>query len=153
MRSVKVLLRENVRDLGTIGDIVEVAPGYARNFLLPRRIAVEATVDNVKSIERHKVRYLAELAEQEAEIKKTVDELSKLTLSTKEKADESGTLYGSVNAATIARLMSESGYEIDEKKVRLEDPIKTVGTHEVPVHVHGDNLATVTLVVESEAVG
>jgi large subunit ribosomal protein L9 len=150
MKNVTVLLRENVKDLGMIGDIVDVAPGYARNYLLPRRIAVEATADNVKSIERRKVRYLAEVAEQEAEIQAMIVSLGNLTLTTSEKADEMGTLYGSVNAATIVRLMSEAGFEVDEKKVRLAMPIKAVGSHQVPIHVHDDRLAAVTLVVEAQ---
>ena len=74
MKNVKVLLRESVPNLGIVGDIVEVSPGYARNFLLPRRIAIEATPDNVKSLEQHRARYEAEQAAQQAEITKKIDE-------------------------------------------------------------------------------
>ena len=150
MKNVKVLLRETVKDLGVIGEIVEVAPGFARNYLLPRRIAVEATVDNVKSLERHRERYEAELAAHEAEIGKKVALIGNIKLATKEKADETGSLYGSVNAATVARLMTEAGYPLDEKQVRLEEPIKALGTHEVSIHVHGDHYAGVQVTVEGE---
>ncbi len=151
MKNVKVLLRETIKDLGVIGEIVEVAPGYARNYLLPRRIAVEATSENVKSLERHRARYEAELAAQEAEIGKKIALIGKIKLTTREKADETGSLYGSVNATTIARLMTEAGYPLEEKQVRLEEPIKSVGTHEVPIHVHGEHYAGVQVSVEAEA--
>ena len=151
MRSVKVLLRENVKDLGQIGDIVDVAPGYAHNYLLPRRIAVDATDDNIRSVERHRERYQAEIAAQEAEINAKVEALGRVKLKTTGKADDTGSLYGSVNASAIAKLMTEAGYPLEEKQVRIDEPIKSVGTHEVPIHVHGDHYVGVQLVVEAEA--
>ncbi len=150
MKNVKVLLRENVHDLGTIGEVVEVAPGYARNYLIPRRFAVEATAANIKALERRREQAMAEIAAHEAEISAKVEALAQVKLSTKEKADETGSLYGSVNAATIARMMTDAGYPTDEKHVRLEEPIKAVGSYEVPIHVHGDRFAGIQLLVEAE---
>ena len=150
MKSLKILLRENVSNLGLIGDVVNVAPGYARNYLIPNRIAVEATPDNVKVMERRRKRYDAEMLAREADINARVEALGRLKLTTKEKADESGSLYGSVGAAKIAQLLTDAGHETTEKAVRLDEPIKTVGTHEVPVHVHGDHYAGIQVVVTAE---
>ncbi|MEW6072383.1 MAG: 50S ribosomal protein L9 [Planctomycetota bacterium] len=149
MKNVKVLLREHVEELGTIGDVVDVSPGFARNYLLPRGYAVEATPDNVKAMERRRKGFEAARAALEAEVAAKLEILGRLTLNTREKADETGTLYGSVNAAAIARLLTEAGYPTDEKHVRLEEPIKTLGEHEVPIHVHGEHYAGIRVVVEA----
>lgn len=150
MKNVKVLLRESVEDLGILGDVVSVAPGYARNYLFPRRMAVEATPENVKMMERRRVRHLAAEAAQEAEIGAKLESLGQLKLSTREKADDTGTLYGSVGAHKIAELMTGAGFPTDEKDVRLDEPIKSLGTHEVPIHVHGEHYAGIQIVVEPE---
>lgn len=150
MKAVKVLLREDVEDLGRVGDVVSVAPGYARNYLLPRRFAVEATADNVRAMERRRVRREAEAAAREEEISKKIESLGNVKLRTAARADESGTLYGSVGAARIAQLLSDAGYPTDEDDVRLDEPIKALGTHEVPIHVHGEHYAGIQVVVDPE---
>lgn len=149
MKNKKLLLRENVTDLGTIGDIVNVRQGYARNFLLPYGLAVEATADNVRAMERRRKRYEADLRAREAEISKQIAAFSELQLVTREKADEKGTLYGSVSAGVVAKLLAAAGHPVDEKDVRLEEPIKVVGNHEVPIHIHGEHYASVQLLVEA----
>jgi len=151
MKNVKVLLRENVDPLGKIGEVVRVRPGYARNYLIPRRLAADATPENVRLMERRRVRFEAEEKEREAEITARMEALGKITLSVVEKADATGSLYGSVGAATIARLLARAGVPTDEKDVRLEEPIKSVGTHEVPIHVYGEHYAGIQIVVEAEA--
>ena len=148
MRNVKILLRESVEDLGTIGDVVEVAPGYARNYLFPSKIAVEATPENVKMMERRRVRYAAEIVAQEAEISSQIESLGNLKLTTQEKADDTGTLYGSVGAQKIAQLLTQAGHPTEDKDVRLDEPIKELGTHEVPVHIHGEHYAGIQVIVE-----
>jgi len=150
MKNVKILLRENVDDLGMIGDVVSVAPGYARNYLFPSRAAVEATPENVKMMERRRVRYEAAVVAQEAEISAKIESLGNLTLTTKEKADETGTLYGSVGAHKIAELLTKAGHPTAEKDVRIDEPIKTLGTHEVPIHIHGEHYAGIQVFVQSE---
>jgi len=150
MKNLKVLLRENVSPLGMIGDVVRVRPGYARNYLFPYKLAVDATADNVKLMERRRVRFEAEEKEREAQISARIEALGKITLSVVEKADATGSLYGSVGAATIARLLAKAGVPTDEKDVRLEEPIKSVGTHEVPIHVYGEHYAGIQIVVEAE---
>ena len=148
MKTVKILLRENVDELGTIGDVVSVAPGYARNYLFPRRMAVEATPENVKMMERRRRRYEAAVVAQEAEVSAKLESLGQLKLVTKEKADDTGTLYGSVGAHRIAELLTAAGHPTDERNVRLDEPIKSLGAHEVPIHVHGEHYAGIQVVVE-----
>ncbi|MCP3919317.1 MAG: 50S ribosomal protein L9 [bacterium] len=151
MKNVEVLLRNHIDGLGRCGDVVRVAPGYARNFLLPYNHAIPATDDNKKHIARRVARFAAEEAAHAAEVAATVEQLSKLVVSTSGKADESGHLYGSVNAATVAQLCAAEGRGVDEKSVRLETPIKKIGEHKVRVHVHGDEFAEITVLVGAEA--
>jgi large subunit ribosomal protein L9 len=149
MKNVKVLLRDDVRDLGGVGEVVSVRPGYARNYLFPHRLAVEATAENVKMLERRRVRLVAEAEAREAEISLKIEELGQLKLKTTEKADETGTLYGSVGAARIAELLTEAGHPTEERDVRLDEPIKYLGTHEVPVHIFGEHYAGIQVEVGS----
>lgn len=152
MKNVEVLLRENLKDLGRCGDVVKVSPGYARNFLLPRRIAVEANDDNKRAMARRRVKLDAEEAIRTAEIDARVAALGTIEVTTTGKADESGHLYGSVNAARVVELLKAAGHGFEERAVRLDAPIKTVGTHAIKLHVHGDRYAEIKLVVEAEAV-
>jgi large subunit ribosomal protein L9 len=149
-KNVEVLLRENVKTLGRCGDVVKVSPGYARNFLLPRRIAIVANEENKKAMLRRRALLDVEEAKRDAEVQKRVDSLNGIMVATKAKADEHGHLYGSVNPATIVELLARAGHRYEEKDVRME-PIKELGTHPVKIHVHGDRFAEVKVVVEAEA--
>jgi large subunit ribosomal protein L9 len=149
MKNRQVLLRESVPSLGQIGEVVRVRQGYARNYLFPRRLAVEATPENVRLMERKRVRFEAEEVAREAQISARIEALGKITLSVVEKADASGTLYGSVGPATIVKLLARAGVEAEEKDIRLEEPIKSVGTHEIPIHVWGEHYAGIQIVVEA----
>lgn len=150
MKNLNVLLRESVQPLGKIGDVVRVRPGYARNYLFPRKLAIEATPENVKAMEKRRVKSEAEEKAREAEITARIESLGKITLSVTEKADSSGTLYGSVGAGTIVKLLEKAGVKLEEKDIRLEEPIKSVGTHEIPIHVWGEHYAGIQIVVEAE---
>jgi large subunit ribosomal protein L9 len=150
MKNLHVLLRENVASLGTLGEVVRVRHGYARNYLFPLKLAVEATPENVRLMERKKVRVEAEEKQREAEITARIEALGKVTLSVVEKADASGTLYGSVGPATIVKLLAKAGVKAEEKDIRLEEPIKSVGTHEIPIHIWGEHYAGIQIVVEAE---
>ncbi|MBI5434199.1 MAG: 50S ribosomal protein L9 [Planctomycetes bacterium] len=147
---VEVLLREHVQYLGKCGDVVVVAAGYARNYLFPRSLATVANDDNKKQMARRRSRLDAEDAARTAELDKLVAVLAAVTVTTKAKADAQGHLYGSVNADQIAELLTKSGHPTEEKHVRLDAPLKTVGKHAVKVHVHGERTADVTVVVEAE---
>src|SRR6266545_7047924 len=138
MGHTKILLREDVDDLGARGEIVRVKAGYARNYLLPRRLAVEATSSNVKQIEGER----AALAKREAKERSTAElqgtQLRNLTLKFERKVGEAGVLYGSVTSMDVAHALNEQGYEIDRRKIVLREPIKRFGNYTVPVRLHRD---------------
>src|SRR6266545_4178407 len=138
MAHTKILLREDVDDLGARGEIVRVKAGYARNYLLPRRLAVEATSSNVKQIEGER----AALAKREAKERSTAElqgtQLRNLTLKFERKVGEAGVLYGSVTSMDVAHALNEQGYEIDRRKIVLREPIKRFGNYTVPVRLHRD---------------
>lgn len=147
MADKEVLLRETVKDLGIVGDVVKVRAGFARNYLFPRKLAAEATEDNKRSVARKRKVYDQQQKALKADIDKRVAALSEAKVETTEKADEHGHLYGSVGAARIAQLLVAQGFEVEESAVRLERPIKSVGTHEVTVHVHGERSVEVEVTV------
>jgi len=150
MKSVEILLREHVPDLGRCGDVVKVKAGYARNYLFPRHLAVQATEENKRVMKRRRERLDIEEAARLEDIVKTVAALEQLTLATIQRADEQGHLYGSVTAAVIAGLIREKGFDLDEKHVRLPAPIKQIGSHEVELHIHAEHHARITVEVKAE---
>ena len=144
-----VILTENVEGLGKIGDMVKVKPGYARNYLVPRGLAVEANVRNVKELE-HQKRQLERKRQrvlQEAETLK--GRLEAITCVFTHRASEEGKLFGSVTASEIAEKLAASGIEIDRKKLQLEEPIKSLGDHEVPVRLQAGVTAMAKVRVEA----
>jgi len=147
---VEVLLQRSVKYLGLVGDVVKVAPGYARNYLFPKQLAVVATADAKRQIARRATRVREEEKIRLQEIAALVGRLEALALETKMKSDANGNLYGSVNTAKIVGLAAAAGVEIDDKDVRLEAPIKTVGTHRVRIHVRDDEFAEITVEVIGE---
>src|SRR6266571_6216422 len=130
------LLREDIDKLGARGEIVRVKAGYARNYLLPRNLAVEATTNNVRQIEGER----AALAKREAKDRSSAElqasALRSLTLKFERKVGEAGVLYGSVTSMDIAHALKEQGYEIDRRKIVLREPIKRFGSYTVPVRLH-----------------
>jgi large subunit ribosomal protein L9 len=138
MAHKQVLLREDIDNLGARGEIVRVKAGYARNYLLPRQLAVEATASNVKQIEGER----AALAKREAKERSTAElqanQLKSLTLKFERKVGEAGVLYGSVTSMDIAHELQNQGYEIDRRKIVLREPIKRFGTYTVPMRLHRD---------------
>jgi large subunit ribosomal protein L9 len=150
MANIEVLLREHVQHLGRCGDVVKVRPGYARNYLLPNRLATEATPENKRLMARKRGRLDQEEAVFNAELDARVATLQGLVVRCAMKADENGHLFGSVNAGAIAELLREQGRAHEEQDVRLDAPIKTVGSHPVRVHVHGERFAEITVEVAAE---
>lgn len=147
---MKVLLKEDVLKLGSVGDEVEVKDGYGRNFLIPTGKALLATLKNVKqfrhqkSIVDHKVRKLKGAAQEVA------DKLSNLSLIVKKKVGEQGKLFGSVTSQEIAELVSAKGVEIDRRKIQLGEPIKSLGEFKIPVKLHPQVTAEMVLTVTDE---
>jgi large subunit ribosomal protein L9 len=150
VKNVEVLLREHVEDLGRCGDVVKVRPGFARNYLFPRNLAVKANEDNKRLMQRRRVQLDLEEAARNQELEAQLERLSALAVATTMKADEHGHLYGSVSAGTIAELVRAAGFDLDEDDVRLDVPIKEVGTHRVRVHLHGERHAEIAVEVRAE---
>jgi large subunit ribosomal protein L9 len=138
MANKQVLLREDIDNLGARGEIVRVKAGYARNYLLPRKLAVEATASNVKQIEGER----AALAKREAKERSTAElqanQLKSLDLKFERKVGEAGVLYGSVTSMDIAHELEKQGYEVDRRKIVLREPIKRFGSYAVPLRLHRD---------------
>jgi large subunit ribosomal protein L9 len=148
---VEVLLRDNIKPLGKCGDVVMVTPGYARNYLFPRKLALEATAENKKAMAKRRAKLDEEEAKRTIEIMALVAAIQGTSVKTIAKADDTGHLYGSVNAGQIVELLAAAGHKVEEKAVKLAAPIKLVGTHAVKIHVHGEHDAEITVVVEAEA--
>jgi large subunit ribosomal protein L9 len=136
MAHTKVLLREDVDDLGARGEIVRVRAGYARNYLLPRNLAVEATAGNVKGIEQERAALLRKEAKERATAEAQSQQMGSLELEFKRKAGEQGALYGSVTSMDIAEALRERGYEIDRHRIHLREPLKRLGDYSVPIRLH-----------------
>jgi len=135
---MEVILREDIDKLGSRGQMVKVAPGYARNFLLPRRMAVAATESNKKIVEQERQAHLRK----EAKLQSDAQDLAKLVGSVEititQRAGENDQLFGSVTANDIAVALEKLGYSIDRRKVQLDEPIKTLGDFKVAVRLHRD---------------
>ena len=136
MAHTNVLLREDVDDLGARGEIVRVKSGYARNYLLPRKLAVQATASNVKQIEQERAALLKKEAKEKATAQGQADQMKALRLSFTRKVGEHGLLYGSVTSMDIAEALKERGYEIDRRRITLREAIKETGEFTVPVRLH-----------------
>jgi large subunit ribosomal protein L9 len=138
MAHTKVLLREDVDDLGARGEIVRVRSGYARNYLLPRNLAVEATAGNVRAIEQERAALLKKEAKERSTAESQSEQMRSLVLEFKRKAGEQGALYGSVTSMDLADALQERGYEIDRHRIHLREPLKRLGEFNVPVRLHRD---------------
>lgn len=147
---MKVILKEDVGKLGYMGDIVNVADGYARNYLIPKGLAAVADTKNVKALE-HEKRVIDRRADKlKAEAKSYADKISAVTLKFKAKAGEEDKLFGSVTAMDIADALKAEGFDVDKKKVVIGEPIKRLGSHTVSVKVAKEVTATVNVEVEAE---
>ena len=136
MAHTRILLREDIDDLGARGEIVRVRAGYARNYLLPRKLAVEATTSNVKHIERERAALLKREATERSTAELQAEKMGTLVLTFNRKAGEQGLLYGSVTSMDIADALKERGYEIDRHRLHLREPIKRVGDFQIQVRLH-----------------
>jgi len=134
---VKVILRQSVKKLGNKGELVEVSEGYARNYLIPRGLAVEANDANLRSLSHEQSVAKQREAREREEAKAKAAKLESLTVEMRARAGESGRLFGSITAGDIAdAVKAASGIEIDKRKLELKEPIKSLGVYRVPVHLH-----------------
>ena len=147
---MEVILREHVENLGKRGEIVKVAAGYARNYLLPRNLALLATAGNKKHVERERVKFEAQEVEEQKIAEAQRDRLANVEIVIVRKVGETEALYGSVTTADIAEALAAKGFEIDRRKLQLADPIKKIGEVEVPVKLHRDVVAPLKVKVVAE---
>ncbi len=147
---MEVILREDVDKIGARGSVVKVADGYARNFLLPKRLAVPATGANKKIVEQEREAYLRREAKVKSESEDLAKLMSNVTLTIRQRAGENNQLFGSVTAKDIADGLEAQKYHVDRRKIQLDEPIRTLGEHKVPVRLHRDVTAEITVIVEAE---
>jgi large subunit ribosomal protein L9 len=133
---MQVILREPIDKLGNAGDVVEVKPGYGRNYLIPRGLAYEATAGNVKRIEAERARQARVEAETLGEAREQAARFEGVSLTFKARAGQEGKLFGSITSADIAAQLAEQGIEIDRRSIELDEPIKALGVTSVPVRLH-----------------
>jgi len=145
-----VILREHIDNLGRRGDVVKVAPGYARNFLLPRKLALAVTEANKKQIARERQAGEVKDAQERTEADAYAQRLEALEIEIARRIGENNVMYGSVTSADVAHALAAKGFEVDRRKIQLPDPIKAVGDVQVPVKVHRDVTAQVKLKVVPE---
>jgi large subunit ribosomal protein L9 len=149
---MQIILLERIEKLGSIGDVVTVKDGYARNYLLPKNLAREATAGNLKQIE-HERRKWALLAQQEKDAaQKAADRVKGVKIRIEKRVGEHGHLFGSVTANEIADALAEKGIEVDKRRIELAQPIKNVGMHDVEVRLHRDVTAHIQVEVAAQGV-
>ena len=147
---MKVILLEDVRGSGKSGDVVNVSDGYARNMLIPRGLAVEATPQNIKQLEKKKEAMAKKFAEDKAAALEMKKKLEETTVEVKAKAGKSGKVFGSVTSADIADALQAMGFDVDKKKIQLDSPIKTLGQETVNVKLFTEVAAKIKVNVISE---
>lgn len=150
MATTNVLLREDIDNLGGRGEVVKVRAGYARNYLLPRGLALLATKGNVKQVEAEKTALLKKVATEKATAEAQGEQMKGIALTFERKAGDEGTLFGSVTSMDIAEALQAKGYEIDRKKITLKEAIKSTGEYTVPVKLHREVTLNVPVTVKAE---
>ena len=148
---MEVILKEDVVNLGHRGEVVKVADGYGRNFLLPRKLAMQATAANKAIIDQMKNAAARRSATEKAQAEVLVTKLEPVVLSFTRKSGEAGHLFGSVTSADIAAALAAAGFEIDRRKIHLDEPLKSIGDFKVAIRLHREVTAHVSVKVEAEA--
>jgi large subunit ribosomal protein L9 len=148
---MQIILQEDVDKLGTRGQIVDVADGYARNYLLPRKLALAATPGNLKQLERMRVTFAKREATEKESAQKLAEVLAGVTLTISRKAGENDQLFGSVTAADVADALAAQSITIDKRKIQLNDPIKLIGEYQVAIKIFREVGGSVKLIVQREA--
>ncbi|MBV8113963.1 MAG: 50S ribosomal protein L9 [Silvibacterium sp.] len=147
---MEVILKEDINNLGHRGDVVKVADGYGRNFLLPKKLAMEATSANKAVIEQMKASAIRKSAKEKSEAEALVGQLNNVSLVFERKVGEHDQLFGSVTSADIAHALETKGFNIDRRKVHLEDPLKQLGEFHIPVKLHREVTAHVAVTVKAD---
>jgi len=150
---MEVILKEDVASLGSRGDVVKVAEGYGRNFLLPRRLAIEASAGNKKVIEQMKAASVRRSAKEKAQAEELSKQFEGLSVSFQRKSGENDQLFGSVTSGDIADALGKKSFNIDRRKIQLHEPLKTLGEFTIPVKLHKEVTAHLKVVIEKDAAG
>ncbi len=148
---MEVILKEDVAKLGSRGDVVKVAKGYGRNFLLPRKLAIEASAGNKKVIEQMRASAVRRSAKEKAQAEELSKQFDGLSVSFQRRSGEHDQLFGSVTSGDIADALEKKSFNIDRRKIQLHEPLKTVGEFTVPVKLHKEVTAHLKVVIEKEA--
>jgi large subunit ribosomal protein L9 len=147
---MEVILREHVDHIGNRGEIVKVADGYARNYLLPRKLALLVTEGNKKQVERERTKFEAKESEERGAAEAVAQRMANVEIVIARKVGETEALFGSVTSADIAEALGAKGFELDRRKLQLRDPIKKLGDYEVPVKLHRDVMTQIKVKVVAE---
>ena len=148
---MEVILKEDVAKLGSRGDVVKVADGFGRNYLLPRKLAIEASSGNKKVIEQMKAAAVRRSAKEKAQAEELSKQFDGLSVSFARRSGEHDQLFGSVTSGDVAEALSKKGFEIDRRKIQLHEPLKTLGEFTVPLKLHKDVTTHLKVVIEKEA--
>ncbi len=148
---MEVILKEDVAKLGSRGDVIKVAEGYGRNFLLPKKLAIEATPANRAVIEQMKAAAVRRQAREKGDAESLGKQLAGVELGFTRKSGEHDQLFGSVTSADIARELEHKGFSIDRRRIQLDEPLKAVGNFSVPIKLHKDVVVPVKVTIQKEA--
>ena len=148
---MEIILQEDVEKLGTRGQVVEVAEGFARNYLLPRKLAIPATPGNLKRLEKIRATLAKRTTTEKEAAEKQAELLAATSVTLARKAGENDQLFGSVTAADVAEALAAQGFTVDKRKIELPEPIKLIGEYQVTAKLHHDVTATIQVIVQREA--
>jgi len=147
---MKVLLKQDVEKLGHKGDIVEVAPGFGRNYLIPRRLAVEVTPQNIKQIELERKALLKKIEKEKLSARELIDRLNQVRLVFRRKAGEKDMIFGSVSAGDIKEELEKLGFSLEKKKILLDEPLRRLGHYTIPIKVYREEKAEIHIEIVRE---
>jgi len=147
---MQIILQEDIEKLGHRGDVVSVKPGYARNFLLPRKLAIEATTGNMKALERIRTALAKKTATELAAAQKQAELLNSVSLSFKRKTGDNDQMFGSVTTADVSEALAAQGFKVDKRQVQLAEPLKIIGEYPVTIKVFRDVTAQIRVYVAKE---
>jgi len=150
---MKVILKHDLEKVGRKGDIVNVAAGFGRNYLIPRKLAIEVTVSNLKMVEIERQALKKKVEQERQSFQGTIQKLSQVTLTFPRRAGEKDIIFGSVSAGDVKEALDKLGFEVDKKRIQLDEPIKRLGNFTVPVKVYHEDKAEVKIVVVKEETG
>jgi large subunit ribosomal protein L9 len=148
---MKVILTKDLENLGKAGALVEVKPGYGRNYLLPRQLAVLATAKNMRQLDHQKAGILARASKEKANMDAMAKKLSAIEVKFTRKVGEQNKLFGSVTSKDVHEQLTSQGYQVERKQIHLPEPLKEIGTHEVEVKLHADVSAKVKITIAAQA--